>query len=404
MSGKPSTVRVHGPLREYARGFAADLAERGYAEGSVVHHLYLLGHLSRWLAEHQLDLVQLSEERAACFLRDRRGAGKTNRSSPRALVPLLRYLRGMGAVPVPLPQVAATQLDQVIDEFTTHLLRDRGLAAQSITYYRRAAHLFLSTQISSPTSTGIAALTAANVSAFLLERARSHPGAGLANIVTGLRAFLRFLHFRGHVPVPIAAAALGPPGWRRDSLPKGLEPAELATLLASIQRSTPVGRRDYAILLLLARFGLRAGEVAALRLDDVCWRKGEIVIYGKGGRREPLPLPVDVGEGLAEYCGEGRPRSQSRQVFLQGVAPHAPMSRVGITALVYRATLRAGLSRMGPHRLRHTAASTMRRAGVSLDEIGQVLRHRDVQTTALYARDDLEALHAVVVPWPGSLA
>jgi integrase/recombinase XerD len=404
MSGKPSTVRIYGPLQPYAHGFAADLFRQGYAEGTVIHHLYLLAHLSTWLTEQRLDPMRLSRERAAEFLRDRRAGGKMNRSSPRGLAPLLQYLRRLRAVPEPVTPCAMTPLEEIVEEFTSHLVRERGLARQTIVYYRRVGVLFLSTLRSAPGLDQLADMTVADMSAFLLDQSRHLGDGALGNVVTGLRALLRFLHARGYTPAPMAPAAFSPPGWRRDSLPRALDPSQVATLLESVDRTTSDGRRDFAILLLLVRLGLRAGEVAALTLDDVHWRAGEILISGKGRRREQLPLPVDVGQALAEYCGHRPRRPECRSLFLQDRAPHSPLSRVAITALVYRASIRSGLPRFGPHRLRHTAATEMRRAGVTLAEIGQVLRHRDIETTALYARDDIEALRTIAAPWPGAAA
>jgi len=404
MSGKPSTVRIHGPLQPYAQGFATDLFSQGYAEGTVIHHVYLLAHLSTWLTEQRLDPMELSHERAAEFLRDRRAGGKMRRSSPRGLAPLLQYLRRLRAVPERVAPCAATPLEKIVEEFTSHLVRERGLAQQTIVNYRRVGALFLSTLRSAPRLDHLADMTVADMSAFVLDQSRHLGDGALGNVVTGLRALLRFLHLRGYTPAPMAPAVFSPPGWRRDSLPKALEPSQVATLLESVDRTTSDGRRDFAILLLLVRLGLRGGEVASLRLDNVNWRAGEILISGKGRRREQLPLPVDVGQALAEYCRHRPRHPECRSLFLQDRAPYAPLTRVAVTALVYRASIRAGLPRFGPHRLRHTAATEMRRAGVTLAEIGQVLRHRDVETTALYARDDMEALRTIAVPWPGGAA
>lgn len=404
MSGKPSTVRVHGPLQSFAQGFATDLLSTGYAPGSVVNHLYLLAHLSDWLGEHRLDPMELSQERAAEFLRDRRAKGKMGRSSPRGLAPLLQYLRRLQAIPEFEVPCAVTPLELIAEEFTNYLERDRGLARQTIAYYRRVGVLFLSRLPSASSRDHLAGLTVADTSAFLIDQARHLGEGGLTNTVTGLRALLRFLHVRGYVPAQLAPAVFSPPGWHRDSLPKYLDTSEVTRLLEAVDRTSTYGRRDFAIFLLLVRLGLRAGEVAALTLEDVRWRAGEIVVCGKSRRREPLPLPVDVGQALADYCGQ-RPRSpECRSLFLQDRAPHVPLSRVAISAVVYRASTGAGLPRFGPHRLRHTAATQMRRAGVSLADIGQVLRHRDIQTTSLYARDDIEALRTIAPQWPGGVA
>lgn len=404
MAGRPSTVRIHGPLQPFAQGFAADLAAKGYAEGTVMHHLYLLAHVSAWLTQRRLDPMGLTRERTDEFLRDRRAEGKMSRSSPRGLAPLLQYLRGLGAAPEPTVPCATTPLEKIVEEFTSYLERERGLARQTIVYYRRVGVLFLSTLRPAATLEDLADISVADMSAFLVDQSDHMRDGALGNVVTGLRALLRFLHLRGHTPAPVASAVFSPPGWHRDSLPKALDRSQVATLLESVDSTISYGRRDYAVLLLLVRLGLRGGEVAGLTLDDVNWRSGEIFVSGKGRRRELLPLPVDVGQALAQYC-QRRPRHpECRSLFRQDRAPHAPLSRVAITALVYRASIRAGLPCFGPHRLRHTAATEMRRAGVTLAEIGQVLRHRDVQTTALYAREDTEALRSIAAPWPGGTA
>jgi site-specific recombinase XerD len=404
MAGKPTTVRIHGPLQPYAQGFAAHLLKQGYAEGTVMHHMYLLAHASAWLTQQCLDPMELGREQVDEYLRDRRAEGKTRRNSRRGLAPLLQYLRELGAAPEPVAPCTTNPLEKIVEEFTSHIWRERGLAGQTIVYYRRVGVMFLSTLRSAPTLEGLADMTVADMSAFLLDQSRHMGDGALGNVVTGLRALLRFLHLRGYIPTPMASTVFSPPGWQRDSLPKALDRSQVATLLESIEHATSNSRRDYAVLLLLVRLGLRGGEVAGLTLDDVNWRSGEISVSGKARRRDLLPMPVDVGQALAQYC-ERRPRHpECRSLFLQDRAPHAPLSRVAITALVYRASIRAGLPRIGPHRLRHTAATEMRRAGVTLTEIGQVLRHRDVQTTALYARDDMEALRSIAAPWPGGVA
>jgi integrase/recombinase XerD len=190
-------------------------------------------------------------------------------------------------------------------------------------------------------------------------------------------------------------------GWRLSGLPKGLEPGQLRRLLAGCDRRTPTGRRDYAIVLLLARLGLRAGEVARLGLDDIDWRHGEIAILGKGNRAERLPLPADVGAAIAVYLRRGRPgTAEGRGVFARVHAPHRALTAGGVTMVVFDAAQRAGLGKVHAHRLRHTAATAMLHAGSPLAEVGQVLRHRSPLTTAIYAKVDRDALAVLARPWP----
>jgi site-specific recombinase XerD len=212
---------------------------------------------------------------------------------------------------------------------------------------------------------------------------------------------LRWLHLTGAVAVPRATAVPSVAGWRLSGLPRGLEPAQLRTLLAACDRRTAAGRRDYAVLLLLSRLGLRAGEVAVLALDDIDWRSGEIVVRGKGNRAERLPLPADVGSAIAAYLQRGRPQTaDGRSVFMRVRAPHRALSSTGVTNIVCETARRAGLGTVHAHRLRHTAATAMLRAGGTLPEVGQVLRHRSPLTTAIYAKVDRDALTVLVRPWP----
>jgi len=219
--------------------------------------------------------------------------------------------------------------------------------------------------------------------------------------VTAVRALLRFLHVAGHVPVPLTAAVPAVAGWRLASLPRGLEAAVVTRLLASCDRGTMTGRRDYAILVMLARLGLRGAEVAALELGDVDWHGGEVAVRGKGNRIERLPLPAEVGEAVAGYLTAGRPRCGAVTVFCTVRAPYRQLSPAAIRGIMAQACRRAGLGRVGAHRLRHSLATEMLRAGASLPEVGQVLRHRSQLATSVYAKVDENALRVLARPWPG---
>jgi integrase len=191
--------------------------------------------------------------------------------------------------------------------------------------------------------------------------------------------------------------------WRLASLPKSLSVDEVAALLASCDRRTRFGRRHFAVLALLARLGLRAGEVAGLCLEDIDWRCGELIVRGKGPKEERLPLPADVGEAIAGWLQRGRPRCAAREVFIRVRAPHRRLSPGGVSAIVRAACARAGVAEINAHRLRHTAATEMLRAGAGFDEIGQVLRHRSVLSTAIYAKVDRVSLRALAKPWPSPI-
>lgn len=233
--------------------------------------------------------------------------------------------------------------------------------------------------------------------------ARERPRRG-KNLVAALRSFLRFLYLDGRIEMPLAQAVPAVAGWKGASLPRWVAPDKVARLLGGCDRRTVVGRRDHAVLLCLSRLGLRVGEVAAMRLDDIDWHAGEIMVRGKGGTQERLPLPSDVGESIAGYLRRGRPPTQIRTVFLSARAPIAGMSTSAIRAVVYRGCTRAGIRRVSAHQLRHSAATAMLQAGATLPEVGQVLRHRRLDTTAMYAKVNHVALRELALPWPGEVA
>jgi integrase len=238
----------------------------------------------------------------------------------------------------------------------------------------------------------------------VVAQGRQRPKS-VKRMVTALRSLLGFLHVEGIVDQPLATAVPSVAGWTQTGLPKALDAEQVAALLACCDERTATGRRDLAILTLLVRLGLRAGEVAALRLDDIDWRRGEITVRGKGNRRDRLPLPADVGERIVAYLGDGRPEStQDRAVFVRAQAPYRALTSNAVTTVVVAAGRRAGLGVIGAHRLRHSAATAMLRSGGSLTEIGQTLRHIRPLTTAIYAKVDIEALRQLARPWPGEAA
>jgi integrase len=400
---KPSRVEVAGPLAAYAVGFRRELAGRGYSRSRTTGLLLLMARLSRWLAERGRDAGELSDVDVEGFVSHRRVVSRDDRQlTARAMVPLLGYLRGLGVVLQPAPVVAVTARERLLEAFGGYLAAERGLAACTIGNYRGVAARFLAVQGDGPD--GIAGVGAEQVSTFVLAEAAGCSAGSLNNVTTGLRALLRWLHVAGYTPMSLTGAVPAAAGWRDNGLPRAVPPDQVGRLLASCDRRTSVGRRDLAILTVLARLGLRAGEVAALSVDDLDWRAGEIEVPGKGNRRERLPLPVDVGRAIADYCRRGRRRGGCRSLFLHVHAPYVGLTHTGVNQVVARACDRAGLPRIGAHRLRHSAACAMRAAGAPLVEIGQALRHRDVSVTAHYARDDQAALAVVARPWPAGAA
>jgi len=390
---------VNGPLTPQAAGFREELARFGYTPHAASYQLQLMAHVSRWLAAKGLDVNALTDARVEEFLVHRRAEGYAQWLSTRATAPLLAYLRGIGAAPDSPPALASTPADDLVNRYDAYLVAERGLAKATVVSYVHVARLFLAKR-SSDGQLDLGSLTAEEVSEFTLTECASRSVGSSKYIVCGLRALLRFLHASGQIETSLDAAVPTVTGWRLDGLPKALTSVEVNSLLASCDRRTNVGRRDFAVLYVLARLGLRAGEVAALELDDIDWSSGEVVIRGKGRRVEPLPLPVDVGEAIVRWLRRGRPRSEHRQVFIRVRAPHLALTSGGVSSIVRSACGRAGLAEVGAHRLRHTAATEMLRGGAGLAEVSQVLRHASEQTTAIYAKVDQNRLRDLTRPWP----
>jgi integrase/recombinase XerD len=395
---RPDHVRVRGPLSPFADGYSAHLAERGYLPASMRAHLELLAQVSRWMEGEGLDVGALSPSALERFQAERPRHGYVSKLSLTKLRPLLGYLDGLGELPAVAP-VAPTEVDRLMQEFCDYLTAERGLVAGSVTLYARVARRFLEER-PQPIADALALLSGAEVNAFVLrESARIRPRTA-ETVVCALRALLRFLHIHGWTTAPLATAVPSVPQ-RRQGLPRALPAGQVGLLLDSCDRTTPVGCRDHTILLLLARLGLRCGEVARMTLDDLDWRAGELVVHGKRARADRLPLPCDVGEALCDYLRRARPVGFGRSVFLRSQAPIDPLSGDGVSEVVLRAARRAGIGPVRAHRLRHTVATEMLRRGAGLVEIGQVLRHQSLEVTAVYAKVDRSALSQLALPWPG---
>ena len=390
---KPAKVVVQGPLAPFTAEYTSRLRELGYTPLSIVNALRQLVHLSRWLVEEDLDPAQLTTHTVERFLalRAQSGPGAPSRL---ALSALLEVLRDQGVLLGAPAAGRETDADALLGEFEAYLRNERGLANETTSAYVSRARRFLEG------CGGIAAVDSAAVTRSVQREAARVSVGSTQYFVAAVRAFLRFSVVMGHVEFDLSAAALAVTARRRSSLPQRISRPEALALLGSCDRRRSEGRRDYAVILVLLRLGLRANEVATLRLDDVDWRNGEVMIHGKGRREDRLPLPVDVGEAIAAYLRRGRPHIPRREIFLRSVAPIGPLTRVGVACVVRRACRRSGVAEVGPHRLRHSLACDMVGSGVELAVIGQVLRHSDLGSTSNYARVDVEALRALARPWP----
>jgi integrase/recombinase XerD len=391
-----------GPLEPCIPGLVAWLTSLGYQRNALRTHRAVAGDLSRWLAGQGLDGAALTSAAVERFVAGRRAAGMPL-VTVRALAPVLEYLRHLGVAPPPVTPAPATPAETLLEGYRRYLIDECGVGAATA---RRYAYRICPFVAGSATGrVDLERLTAGDVTAFILDLAGHRSPMAVQATASALRSLLRFLHVEGLIAAPLAQAVPTAACWSLAGLPRFLDNDQVQALLAGCDVRTVAGRRDVAIVTLLVRLGLRASEVAALRLEDIDWRDGEITITGKGNRRERLPLPADVGHAVVAYLQHGRPATtQGRPVFVRLRAPHQALTMKGVTRVVVRAGERAGLGAIGAHRLRHTAATRMLRAGAPLSEIGQVLRHDRPLTTALYAKVDIEGLRALARPWPGGTA
>jgi integrase/recombinase XerD len=399
----PSRIRVLGPLSPFTAGFADELAYQGYTPNSARRQMWLMAHLSSWLLNEGLGASDLRSAELERFLRARRAGGYVQYLSIKALGPLLAYLRDLGTAPTPPQSTPVGPVEKVLERYWNYLTVERGLRHTTAYGYIHAVRPFLRGRVLPDlVELDLRQLTVADVITFVVARCRQQNSGAAKLTVAALRSLLGFLYVDGAIERSLASVVPSVARRRLVGLPKGLEPDQVQRLLAACDRSTRSGCRDIAILTMLVRLGMRAGEVAALRLDDIDWRAGEIVVRGKGTCTERLPLPTDVGGVVAAYLQHGRPATaQGRTVFVRIKAPHRALSSQGVAGVVADAARRANLGRIRAHRLRHTAATQILRAGASLREIGQLLRHRCALTTAIYAKADREALRTIARSWPG---
>jgi len=397
-----SSRRKAGLLGPEVEGYRAWLAGRGYTPQTVRNMLKDLGQVGVWLSVQGLEAAQFDEARAAAFRAARTRAGHRRVGGPRAMAPLLTYLREAGVVPA--ANRPLTPLAVLLGQYRIWMVQERGLAAMTVLRYQSTARRFLAEQaVDDRGVLAPAALTGSDVNAFLLRECARVSAGSAKGRVAELRSLLRFLYLQGSTPLRLGTAVPPVGGWRFATLPPpAMTAAQVQRLLDSVDRSSELGIRNFAIILLIARLGLRSVEVARLELGDVNWRAGELVVRGKGRRHDRLLLPAEVGEALVAYLSGGRNPAGAARLFLTCRAPRGPIRADLVGDVVERTCLRAGLPRVGPHRLRHALAGELLRQGAGLLAISQVLRHQDLATTALYAKVDLVTLRTVAQRWPGA--
>lgn len=392
--------RKPGALGPWVEDYRDWLLAAGYTSQTVRNMLKDLGHLGRWMDAKRLQPGELTIADVESFVEEWRASGAPRVPTVRALRALREFLSET-AVMVAVEPSVSTPLDGLIDDYRQWMVNERGLAAMTILRYETLARRFLTGRASELDPLGVAGLDGAVVSRFLLAECERVCLGSAKGKVAEIRSLLRFLHLRGLTARSLAESVPGVAGWRETTVPPTMPQADIERLLKSCDRSTLDGARDHAMLMLLARLGLRSIEIARLQLDDIDWRAGDLLVRGKARRDDRLPLPDDAGAALVEYLAL-RGHHQSRSVFLTLRAPTRPIRADLVGDVVQRHCRQAGVPHVGPHRLRHTLATRTLARGAALADISQVLRHSDLATTAIYAKVDLARLRQVAQPWPGA--
>jgi integrase/recombinase XerD len=395
-----------GPLAPYIVSFSKWAIGQGYSLCSLRRRIWIAVSFSRWLEEKSVRLRSVSTRQFDQYLRYRTRRQDIHRGDATALKQLLDFLRRHDAIPAEKTrQRRPRPVEQHVRAYERYLREERALATATIVNYVRFIREFLKDCFGRG-PIRLSQLCAGDVVRFVQRQAPRLHLKTAKLLTTALRSFLQYTRYRGYVRLDLAAAVPVVANWSMPSIPRAIAADQVRRLLGQINRRTAVGRRDYAILLLLARLGLRSSEVVFLELDDIDWKNGSLNVHGKGGRLIQLPLPKDVGEAIAAYLQHGRPRSTSRRVFLRAKAPiRGFLGPSAVGTIVRRALLRAGIDAptTGAHQFRHGLATEMLRHGASLSEIGELLGHRSPETTKIYTKVDINALRTLVLPWPGGV-
>ncbi|HEV2036974.1 MAG TPA: site-specific integrase [Candidatus Eremiobacteraceae bacterium] len=398
---------LEGPLAPHLGSFAQRVSELGYALDSLKKQVRIAAFFSRWLAQNALHLREVSSEHAQRFLQYRSRQRLLHNGDAAALRRLIEFLRLKEVIPAKkVPPARLTAVEQRMQDFERYLRDERVLARATIVNYVPFIRDFLQERFGDG-QVNLSRLRARDVVRFVRRQALRLHMKRAKLMTSALRSFLQYTRYRGEVTLDLAAAVPVVANWSMTSVPRAIAADQVRQLLASVDQSTPMGRRDYAIVLLLARLGLRSGEAASLELDDIDWTAGLLSVRGKSGRRNDLPLPTDVGKAIAAYLRRGRPPSTSRRIFLRAKAPiRGFLGASGVGSVVRHCIRRAGIEAPteGAHQFRHGLAAEMLRKGASLAEIGDLLGHRHPQTTMIYTKVDLVALRSLALPWPGGVS
>lgn len=400
-------VRPHwrgGPLAAWLDGFADRVNAQGYAPRTARGKVLLAARFSQWLEQEEIGVADVTPDHTDRYLRYRRQRLRPCSGDRHALRQFTDFLRQEGVLSFEdAPAGPMTDAERCVQAYELHLRQTRGLSPASIATYLPFVRNFLRHRFDSGPVT-LSSVDADDVVGFVRHMASGLRPKSAKPLVTALRSFLRYACHLGEAGPELVAAVPVVASWSMPQIPRGISSDQVSELLACIDRGSAIGRRDHAILMLLARLGLRASEIRFLELDDIDWTGGTLRLRAKGGKRKAFPLSEEVGEAIADYLRHGRPPCPSRRVFLRARAPiEGFRGSNGICCIVRRAIKRAGVIAPtgGAHQFRHGLATEMLNGGASLGEIGDVLGHSHPDTTRIYAKVDLESLRPLALPWPG---
>ena len=398
-----SELPHHGPLESHFSAFTLFLHSKGYSAKTLRRKLHITCHFSTWLGNRAINVCDLDELTIKLFCEEHPNNVHIWPGDFTTLCTLLEWLREVDLIPPSLLQTEDCKPCSIEGEFALYLKEERGLSQIAMNRYVSVISSFLN-EYTAADPIVFSEINVSDITRFVVSRARTGSRRTAQLMTSALRSFFRFLRYRGEITSDLAAVVPTVADWKQSQIPKHLAHEDVEQLLKCCDQTTTLGKRDYAVLCILARLGLRAGEVVHLTLDDIDWETGVITIHGKGGRIDQLPIPHDVGKALAAYLLHGRPSCNTRRIFIRAEAPLKGFSSsVAICDIVRRALARAGLNPVhkGAHLLRHSLATYMLRQGASLAEIGEILRHLRANTTEIYVKVDLSALSALAQPWPG---
>jgi site-specific recombinase XerC len=387
------------PLGSHLQTVARSFKEDGYADVTVRNKVGLLADFGRWFGRTGLAVTRIDERLVDAFFEHRK---LVRRGDRKTIDQFLGHLRKCAVIPDREPVRDTSPLAAILSQYEKHLRSERGLVTPTIRQYQSFVRRFLVERFHEGPFLW-RQLKPSDISNFVLRHGPTMAAKNAQGMTSAFRSFFRYLFQKGDLQADLAASVLTVAAWRLSTVPKYLAPEEVERVLRACNRGTATGRRDCAILLLLARLGLRAGELVALQLDDIDWRAGEIMVRGKGLVHDRMPLPSDVGKALASYLRRDRPTCKTRRVFVCMKAPHRGFANPStLTTIVRRALDRTDLHPpfKGAHLLRHSLATSMLRSAATMAEIGEVLRHRNPNTTEIYAKVDFDGLRSLAQPWP----